>query len=52
MSEGDKFESVKTVIDQEVGADFVRYVFEFVLGIGKNINPDLWKLFVRFARKN
>ena len=52
MSENEKFECVKAAIDLDESEEFARYVFEFVLSTGKQSNPDLWKLFVKFVRKD
>ena len=51
ISEKEKFETVKQLIDAEANPELVRFVFEYFISLNQNV-PDIWRLFVKFVAKN
>lgn len=51
ISEKEKFETVKQLIDSDANPELVRFVFEYFISLNENA-PDLWRLYVKFVSKN
>ncbi len=51
ISEKEKFETVKQLIDAEANPELIRFVFEYFISLSENV-PDIWRLYVKFVSKN